>query len=140
MPFCGHCSTAVLWCANLGSRLGCHGFHLPFGDIPVCFLGWLCPGACLPCCRVTACAAHAPLQVSVLILLARFVCWVPVQVSCCTMAHGCTWACWLWCLRSSLAAVAQGLLWVLLPRRTLGHSLAWASISLALADRFGSDC
>lgn len=36
--------------------------------------------------------------------------------------------------------MCQGLLWVLLPRRTLGPSLAWASIRLALADGFGSGC
>lgn len=59
LRFCGHCSTAVLWCADLGSRLGCCGFHLPSGDIPVCFLGWLCPRACLPCYRMTGCAAAA---------------------------------------------------------------------------------
>lgn len=115
-------------------------FTFLLGNIPVCSLDWLCPGACLPCCRMPGCAAHAFLQVSILILLAGFVCWMPVQVSCCY--HG-TWMCLSlrpWCLRSSLAAVAQGLLWVLLSRRTLGHSLAWASISLALADRFRSDC
>lgn len=107
LHFCGQCSTAVLWCADLGSGLGHCGFHLPFGDIAVCFLGQLCPGASLPCCRMTGCEDPASLQLSVLILLAGFVCWVPVQVSCSTMSHRCACACWLWCLRSSLAALAR---------------------------------